>query len=195
MFKKILFITFFSATIISCKSTKSIQTKAGTKSKHPEKVVLEKNTESKTAETHSTEEYYSEKTETESISNLIENLIETAKSFEGTRYKYGGTTKKGIDCSGLVTTVFNTENISLPRTTGELSVTGDWIDLKEVQKGDLLFFATRNNSRNVNHVGIVTETRLGYVEFIHASTSAGVIISSLSEKFWYFAFVQARRVI
>lgn len=195
MFKKILFITFFSVTIISCKSTKSIQTKAGTKSKHPEKVAIEKNTESNITETNTTEEYYSEKTETESISNLIENIIETAKSYEGTRYKYGGTTKEGMDCSGLVTTVFNTENISLPRTTGELSQTGDWIDLKEVQKGDLLFFATRNNSRNVNHVGIVTETRLGYVEFIHASTSSGVIVSSLSEKFWYFAFVQARRII
>ena len=195
MFKKILLITFFSATIVSCKSTKSIQTKAGTKSKHPEKVLVENSVRNKTTEAPQTEENYEDRGETEAISALIENLIETAKSYEGTRYKYGGTTKKGMDCSGLVTTVVNAENISLPRTTGELSQTGDWVDLKEVQKGDLVFFATRNNSRNINHVGIVTEARLGSVEFIHASTSAGVIISSLSEKFWYFAFVQARRII
>ena len=121
--------------------------------------------------------------------------METAKTFTGVRYKYGGTTKKGMDCSGLVTTAFKKEDILLPRTTSQLAVTGDWVDVKEVQKGDLLFFATRKNSRTVNHVGIVTNTRSGYVEFIHSTTSRGVITSELSEKYWYFAFVQARRIL
>ncbi len=83
----------------------------------------------------------------------------------------------------------------MPRTTTTLATHGDWIDLKEVQEGDLLFFATSKNSRKVNHVGIVTTSRLGKVEFIHSSTSRGVMISDLSEKYWYFAFVQARRVL
>ena len=132
----------------------------------------------------------------EEIDNaLIEKIIENASAYEGVRYKYGGTTKKGMDCSGLMYTVFSEEDISLPRTTSQLSTYGDWVDLKEVKEGDLLFFATRRNSRQVNHVGLVTSARLGRVEFIHASTSRGVIRSLLSEKYWYFAFVQARRVL
>ena len=124
-----------------------------------------------------------------------ESIIDYAKTFDGVKYKYGGTTKKGMDCSGLVVTSFKKEAIQLPRTTSQLAVTGDWVDVKEVKKGDLLFFATNKNSRNVNHVGIVTESRTGFVEFIHASTSRGVMISELSEKYWYFAFVQARRIL
>ena len=132
----------------------------------------------------------------EEIDNaLIEKIIKNASTYEGVKYKYGGTTKKGMDCSGLMYTVFSEEDINLPRTTSQLSTYGDWVDLKEVKEGDLLFFATKRNSRQVNHVGLVTSARLGRVEFIHASTSRGVIRSLLSEKYWYFAFVQARRVL
>ena len=130
--------------------------------------------------------------ETDSIANSI---IDYAKQFNGVKYKYGGTTKKGMDCSGLVTTAFKSEDILLPRTTEDLALEGDWIDLKEVQKGDLLFFATKKNNRNVNHVGLVTEARLGFVEFIHASSSLGVIISNLAERYWHTTFVQARRIL
>lgn len=124
-----------------------------------------------------------------------ESIIDYAKTFDGVKYKYGGTTKKGMDCSGLIVTSFQKEAIQLPRSTSQLAVVGDWVDVKEVQKGDLLFFATSKNSRNVNHVGIVTEARTGFVEFIHASTSRGVMTSELSERYWYFAFVQARRIL
>ena len=133
--------------------------------------------------------------EESSVSKLVDNIIKNASAYEGVRYKYGGTTKKGMDCSGLMYTSFSEENISIPRTTSQLSTYGDWVDLKDVKEGDLLFFATRKNSREVNHVGLVTSARLGRVEFIHASTSRGVIKSLLSEKYWYFAFVQARRVL
>ncbi len=128
-------------------------------------------------------------------SQEAEDIVKYAKKFNGTRYKYGGTTKRGMDCSGLVYTSFNDNNITIPRTTRDLSSYGDWIDLKEVNVGDLIFFATKKNSRKVNHVGIITNVRTGNVEFIHASSSRGVIISSLAEKYWYFAFVQARRVL
>lgn len=128
-------------------------------------------------------------------SEEAETIVNYAKKFNGTRYKYGGTTKRGMDCSGLIYTSFTDNNISVPRTTSDLKSFGDWIDLKEVNVGDLVFFATRKNSRKVNHVGIVTNVRTGNVEFIHASTSRGVMISSLAEKYWYFAFVQARRVL
>ena len=134
-------------------------------------------------------------TNTIDYSIAANNVVDHAKEYNGVRYKYGGTTKKGMDCSGLVYTSFKKENISLPRTTRDLSTFGEWIDLKEVKKGDLLFFATKKKSRTVNHVGIVTDSRIGNVEFIHASTSNGVMISNLAERYWYFAFVQARRVL
>jgi cell wall-associated NlpC family hydrolase len=128
-------------------------------------------------------------------SREAENIVKYAKKFNGTRYKYGGTTKRGMDCSGLIYTSFRDNNVSVPRTTSDLKNHGSWIDLKEVNVGDLVFFATRKNSRKVNHVGIVTNVRTGNVEFIHASSSRGVMVSSLAEKYWYFAFVQARRVL
>ena len=124
-----------------------------------------------------------------------ESIVKYAKTFDGTRYKYGGTTKRGMDCSGLIYTSYKKHNINLPRTTSGLQGTGDWVDLKDVNVGDLVFFATKKNSRKVNHVGIVTDIRTGNVEFIHASSSRGVMISSLAEKYWYFSFVQARRVL
>lgn len=122
-------------------------------------------------------------------------IINYAKSFNGTRYKYGGTTKRGMDCSGLIYTSFKKHNIDLPRTTSALKSYGNWVDIKEVNVGDLVFFATKKNSRKVNHVGIVTNVRTGNIEFIHASSSKGVMVSSLAERYWYFAFVQARRVL
>ncbi|WP_338732800.1 C40 family peptidase [Mangrovimonas cancribranchiae] len=173
-------------TLVSCKSTKG--TKVVTKkSKH----TTTKNSSPKTTTTTSSKTY----TASTSSNTTINNIIAEAETYHGVRYKYGGNTKRGMDCSGLVTTAFKSEDILLPRTTSSLSTHGNWIDLKDVQKGDLLFFATRKNSRKVNHVGIVTNTRPGYVEFIHSTTSRGVITSKLSEKYWYFAFVQARRVL
>ncbi len=130
-----------------------------------------------------------------SINKNASSIIEYAKRFEGVKYKYGGTSKKGMDCSGLVYTAFKENDIYIPRTTSNLSTEGNWIDLKEVIEGDLLFFATRKNSRRVNHVGLVTKVKSDHVEFIHASTSKGVIISSLKERYWYLAFVQARRLL
>ncbi|WP_417290351.1 C40 family peptidase [Corallibacter sp.] len=172
--QKLVLLLFFCLCLSSCKSTK--QGKSTSKTRTTKTV------------TKPTTKHYSSSAEADKI-------VKYAKQFEGVKYKYGGTTKKGMDCSGLVNTAYKSENILLPRTTGSLATHGNWIDLKEVRKGDLVFFATRKNSRSVNHVGIVTSTRTGYVEFIHASTSKGVMISSLSERYWYFAFVQARRVL
>ena len=133
------------------------------------------------------------------IPNIIEKqanrLIDYAFAFDGVRYKRGGTTKEGMDCSGLVVTTFDSENIFLPRVSREIALTGNSIDLTQVSKGDLLFFATRKNSRTISHVGIVTTAKEGFVEFIHASTSSGVIVSNMAEKYWNLAFIQARRII
>ncbi|MFD2822954.1 C40 family peptidase [Lacinutrix iliipiscaria] len=173
--KKIALFLILLVSISSCKSSKS------------KRITTKKTRITKTTTNSSAPQ--------PSSSKSISNIVDYAKTFEGVRYKYGGTTKKGMDCSGLVYTSFKKEHINLPRTTKDLAKTGDWVDLKRVQEGDLLFFATKKNSRSVNHVGIVTTSRTGYVEFIHASTSKGVMISNLAERYWYLAYVQARRIL
>ena len=122
-------------------------------------------------------------------------IVRTAKKFEGTRYKYGGTDKKGMDCSGLIYVSFLEEGISLPRTSRDMSLQGQRLYLKEVSVGDLLFFETNKNRKVINHVGLVVDVDEEGIYFIHSSTSRGVIISSLSESYWYNNFVMARRVI
>lgn len=122
-------------------------------------------------------------------------VIRTAKKFEGTKYKFGGTDKKGMDCSGLIYTSFLEEGVSLPRTSRAMSLQGERLYLKEVSVGDLLFFETNKNRKVINHVGLVVEVDDNGIYFIHSSTSRGVIISSLSESYWYNNFVMARRVI
>lgn len=172
--RTITFLLLLTLCLSSCKSKKRVVTKR-----------------TNTSKTHKKKQ-----TSVTTISSKeIQNIINYAKTFKGTRYKYGGMTKRGMDCSGLVVTAFGKENVLLPRTTSELSKRGEWIDVKKVKEGDLLFFATKKNSRKVNHVGIVTKTRPGYVEFIHSTTSKGVITSKLSERYWYQAYVQARRVM
>lgn len=134
-------------------------------------------------------------TTSKAVNPVALSLIKEAKTYEGVKYKYGGTTRKGMDCSGLLYTVFQTEGIAIPRSSSAIAGQGEWVDIKDVQPGDLVFFATAKNNRNINHVGLVTGTRNGYIEFIHSSTSQGVITSSLAERYWYFAYVQARRLL
>jgi len=63
------------------------------------------------------------------------------------------------------------------------------------QAGDLVFFKTNKNSRQINHVGLITAIKSGEIYFIHATTSRGVLTSSLEERYWKQAFVEVRRVI
>lgn len=121
-------------------------------------------------------------------------VIETARSFEGVPYRYGGTTDRGMDCSGLLFTSFQTHNIPFPRSSYLMADTGQKIDLNEVIAGDLLFFRTTRRGGRINHVGLVVDASDAEIQFIHASTSRGVIISSLTEAYWRQAFVKAVRV-
>ncbi|MDG1715817.1 C40 family peptidase [Lacinutrix sp.] len=174
--RKIALILFIIVTLSSCGSTKN------------KRVVTRKSQTTKTVKK-------SNKPTTTAKPSIVESIIKNAEKYEGTRYKYGGTTKKGMDCSGLIYTAFKEDNITIPRVSSAMAKTGDWIDLKNVREGDLLFFATKKNSRSVNHVGLVTAINGDAIAFIHSTTSKGVITSTLKEKYWYFAFVQARRVL
>lgn len=123
-----------------------------------------------------------------------DKIINTALAYSGTRYRYGGTSKKGMDCSGLLYVAFGEHNISLPRVSYHMAETGKRIKVKNVTKGDLLFFKTGRRGRRINHVGMVVDTD-EEIKFIHASTSRGVIVSSLREGYWNSAFVKANRVL
>lgn len=125
----------------------------------------------------------------------VYNITATALTFKGTKYKYGGTTERGMDCSGLVFTSFLEENIQLPRSSRQMSLEGERLSLVEVNIGDLLFFETDKNKKVINHVGLVVEIQPGHILFIHSSSSRGVIISSLADDYWFNHFVMARRVI
>jgi cell wall-associated NlpC family hydrolase len=125
----------------------------------------------------------------------VNKIVSHAKGFVGTRYKFGGTTRKGMDCSGLVYISFQQENITLPRISREMATRGTRITLGQVSEGDLVFFKTNKNRKVINHVGLVVESKRGIVKFIHSTSSRGVIISSLDERYWNDAFVEVRRVI
>jgi cell wall-associated NlpC family hydrolase len=122
-----------------------------------------------------------------------EKVIQTAKSYIGTPYKYGGTSRAGMDCSGLVVTAFKSAGIELPRTSKEQSQRGKPIEKKDVMPGDLVFFS-RSFNKEVSHAGIVVEASPGQAKFIHASSSKGVRIDDLYGEYWSKLFLLARRI-
>ncbi|MDQ8014339.1 MAG: LysM peptidoglycan-binding domain-containing protein [Flavobacterium nitrogenifigens] len=127
-------------------------------------------------------------------SGLIDQLIASATENIGIRYRSGGTTKAGFDCSGLMFCTFGNFDIKLPRSSIEQSRIGTKVASDEAQKGDLIFFRT-NGRRHINHVGMVVENVDGEIKFVHSSTHGGVMISSTKEPYYTRAFSQVNRVL
>jgi len=127
-------------------------------------------------------------------SELVNQLIVNATENIGTRYRSGGTTKAGFDCSGLMICTFNNFDIKLPRSSIEQSRVGIKVGTEEAQKGDLIFFKT-NGRRHINHVGMVVEVADGEIKFVHSSTHGGVMISSTKEPYYQRAFTQVNRIL
>ena len=130
-----------------------------------------------------------------SVSSLekADFLIEKARNYIGTRYRSGGTNTSGFDCSGFTSFTFNKINFSLPHSSIDQAAVGSRIDRSQAQRGDLIFFKT--TSRSIGHVGIITEITEDDIKFIHSSTSNGVIISSVNERYYSKRFVQINRVL
>lgn len=124
----------------------------------------------------------------------VEKVIATARSYRGTPYRYGGTTRSGMDCSALIYHSFASVGIQMPRTSESQSKVGKSVPGRNLQKGDLVFFATGRNKRKVTHSGIVTEVSGRGIIFIHSSTSLGVTEDNLSSAYWNKAFLHGRRV-
>lgn len=125
------------------------------------------------------------------LSKSEKTLINEAKSWLGTPYKYGGHSKEGTDCSGFVMKVYlAVYNKKLPRSSKDQHAFCKKISKDKMKVGDLVFFATGNDKNVVSHVGIY----IGNDEFIHASSNKGVVVSSLSQSYYVRTFVSAGRV-
>ncbi|MEZ2918214.1 bifunctional murein DD-endopeptidase/murein LD-carboxypeptidase, partial [Escherichia coli] len=127
--------------------------------------------------------------------NLVRNvdvksrIMDQYADWKGVRYRLGGSTKKGIDCSGFVQRTFREQfGLELPRSTYEQQEMGKSVSRSNLRTGDLVLFRAGSTGR---HVGIY----IGNNQFVHASTSSGVIISSMNEPYWKKRYNEARRVL
>ena len=119
-----------------------------------------------------------------------DRLIQYAKSYVGTPYRYGGTDRNGIDCSGLVVRVFqDLYNQILPHKSSLLYQKGLPISTRGLEVGDLVFFR-QDKRTGISHVGIY----LGKGSFIHATRSRGVMVSHLNERYHRTRYMGARRI-
>ena len=117
-----------------------------------------------------------------------QRLYSQYRDWKGVDYRMGGLSKKGVDCSGFTYTTFRSKfGVELPRTTTDQAKVGVPVQQSELKAGDLVFFKT---GWSVRHVGIYLEKR----QFLHASTSKGVMISSLDNVYWRSKYWQAKRI-
>ena len=123
-----------------------------------------------------------------------DGVVYYAKGFLGAPYALGGNTKSGIDCSGLIYNAYRQQGVKIPRTVDALRKKGKRISVDRAKKGDLIFFRT-SKKRKLTHAGIVVSTKSGVPQFIHASSSRGVIISTLDNTYWKKAYAQTRRLL
>lgn len=188
--KQILLILIIFSITTGCKSSKKIKKRSA--SSNEISASISKPEKKKTASI-SEDVTYTKKDK--KLKSKEDDIIDYAKHFQGVRYKWGGTTKSGMDCSGLIYESFKNYGISLPRISRDMAKKGKKITLKKVHQGDLLFFKTGNRRNSINHVGLIVAIRNNDIEFIHATSSKGVIISHLNETYWLKAFHEARRVL
>lgn len=129
-------------------------------------------------------------------SQQVDDIINFAKKFLGTPYRYAGTTPSGFDCSGFINYIFGNFGFQLTRTSYGLAELGQTIKLSDIQPGDLLFFKGRNvNSTQVGHVAMVIEVTPDAIKFIHSSTSRGVVVDNFkTSKYYIPRFLKAKRL-
>lgn len=127
---------------------------------------------------------------TEAASTVASNeIVSSAKNLIGIKYRYGGTTKSGFDCSGFIGYIYKNNGVNLPRTAAGMYSTGTSVKKANLAVGDLVFFNT--SGKGVSHVGMY----IGSGKFIHASTSKGVRVDKLNDPYyWGNKYVGAKKV-
>jgi lipoprotein Spr len=118
-------------------------------------------------------------------------MISFIEDWYGTRYKYGGNDKNGVDCSAFVQTfVFTMYGLMLPRTSAQQYQNSKRLRKDELEEGDLVFFKTRGRKAGVSHVGVYLRNN----KFVHASTSGGVMINDISEGYYSSHYAGGGRI-
>lgn len=127
-------------------------------------------------------------TELPSSPLTTDKLLQRYAAWEGTRYRIGGLSRKGIDCSGFVYLTYQELlGVDLPRSADLQASLGQEVAEKELRTGDLVFFKTGRRGR---HVGIYLDGG----RFMHASSTRGVTISSLDDRYWARKYWKATRL-
>ncbi|EMO62996.1 NlpC/P60 family protein [Leptospira borgpetersenii serovar Pomona str. 200901868] len=123
------------------------------------------------------------------------NLLSVVKEWLGTPYYWGGTSKKGVDCSGFTFSSLTDKRIGVPvkivpRLGREQAKLGSGVSHSSLRAGDLIFFSASPNQSKITHVGLVISEK----EFAHASSTRGVVIDKISMKWWLDRYVTSRRL-
>jgi len=126
----------------------------------------------------------------------VKNVLDFARKHLHIRYRGGGTTAKGFDCSGFMRHCFSSIDIKLPHSSAAQLFEGPAVSITQARPGDLIFFKGSNSrSLRVGHVGMVVEVANGYVKFIHSAWKEGVRYDFLQASYYQKRFVGIRRVL
>lgn len=128
----------------------------------------------------------------ESTTNLV---LSAVKSYLGTPYQYGGMSRSGIDCSGLIYLAFNQAGVKVPRTSQEQSKTGKNVKQNRLKPGDLVFFKFKQKGEKSWHSGVIVTVDKNKIRFVHASSSRGVVESDLLSDYYQENVKGFRRVL
>ena len=134
----------------------------------------------------------------EAPKELVDEMLEYAKTFLGIPYRLGACGPDRYDCSGFTLTVFKEFGMDLPHNSNaQFKMSRPVESFSDLRKGDLVFFGARNNIREIGHVGIVVDVDLehGMFRFIHASTSNGVEIQRSTQPYFMMRYMGAGRIL
>jgi len=127
---------------------------------------------------------------------MIDSIICFAEKHLGIRYRAGGKTKSGFDCSGFIFYVFSKFGMNLPNGARNQALKGMPLEVKDIKKGDLVFFKGRNSrDPHIGHVGLVVEKNDSAIRFIHASTRKGVTYDFTYSDYYRIRFIGAKRLL
>jgi len=200
----LLTMLFAAVVLVGCSSTGNISREDGDESYSSKDVNGYKNSEEVVSTSTLTTKTSINKDNLEAISSSLESFIATDLSgnvdkdevmfkiieYLNTPYLWGGTSKRGIDCSAFIQTImYQALGVTLPRTSLEQSGVGEPVEKSDLKFGDLIFFDTMRKGR-VTHVGMYLSN--GY--FAHSGSRTGVAVASLDDEFYTRTYLKARRV-